>query len=137
MAAFDLRYGGDGPAELLEYNADTPTSVLETGVFQWMWLEQGIERKALPKDADQFNSVHERLIQGWKEIGKSRHPAEDQLAAIRIQCSGNGLIPCCIILGNPIREIEGGKEIQEGKARSPGAQEEGDEEGEAGQESKG
>jgi hypothetical protein len=35
-----------------------------------------------------------------------------------------------------IREIEGGKEIQEGKARSPGAQEEGYEEGEAGQKSK-
>ena len=69
---FDLRYGGDGPAKLLEYNADTPTSVLEIGVFQWMWLEQGVERQALPKDADQFNSVHERLIQGWKEIGKSR-----------------------------------------------------------------
>jgi glutathionylspermidine synthase len=69
---FDLRYGGNGPAKLLEYNADTPTSVLETGVFQWMWLEQSVERKALPKDADQFNSLHERLIQGWKEIGKTR-----------------------------------------------------------------
>ena len=69
---FDLRYDGKGPAKLLEYNADTPTAVLETGVFQWMWLEQAIERKVLPKDADQFNSLHERLIQGWKEIGQSR-----------------------------------------------------------------
>jgi glutathionylspermidine synthase len=69
---FDLRYDGNGPAKLLEYNADTPTAVLETGVFQWMWLEQAIERKALPKDADQFNSLHERLIQGWKEIGQGR-----------------------------------------------------------------
>jgi hypothetical protein len=59
----------------------------------------------------------------------------------QVKISGYGVIPCCIILVNPIREIEGGKEIQEGKARSPGAQEEGneegDEEGEAGQESKG
>ena len=69
---FDLRYDGKGPAKLLEYNADTPTSVLETGVFQWMWLEQAIERKVLPKGADQFNSLHDRLIQGWKEIGKGR-----------------------------------------------------------------
>jgi glutathionylspermidine synthase len=69
---FDLRYDGNGPAKLLEYNADTPTAVLETGVFQWMWLEQAIERKVLPADADQFNSLHERLIQGWKEIGQSR-----------------------------------------------------------------
>jgi glutathionylspermidine synthase len=69
---FDVRYDGSGPAKLLEYNADTPTSVLETGVFQWMWLEQAIERNILPKDADQYNSLHERLIQGWKEIGKGR-----------------------------------------------------------------
>jgi glutathionylspermidine synthase len=69
---FDLRYDGNGPAKLLEYNADTPTAVLETGVFQWMWLEQAIERKLLPNGADQFNSLHERLIQGWKEIGQSR-----------------------------------------------------------------
>ncbi|HYC18107.1 MAG TPA: glutathionylspermidine synthase family protein [Pseudolabrys sp.] len=69
---FDLRYDGNGPAKLLEYNADTPTSVLETGVFQWMWLEQAIERKVLPKDSDQYNSLHERLIQGWKDIGKDR-----------------------------------------------------------------
>jgi hypothetical protein len=55
----------------------------------------------------------------------------------QVKISGYGVIPCCIILTKPIREIEGGKEIQEGKARSPGAQEEGDEEGEAGQESKG
>jgi glutathionylspermidine synthase len=69
---FDLRYDGNGPAKLLEYNADTPTSVLETGVFQWKWLEDAIARKVLPKDADQFNSLHERLIQGWKDIGRGR-----------------------------------------------------------------
>ena len=69
---FDLRYDGTGPAKLLEYNADTPTSVLETGVFQWKWLEDAIARNVLPKDADQFNSLHERLILGWKDIGRGR-----------------------------------------------------------------
>jgi glutathionylspermidine synthase len=69
---FDFRYDGKGPAKLLEYNADTPTSVLETGVFQWQWLEKAIARGTLPKDADQFNSLHERLIGGWKEIGQGR-----------------------------------------------------------------
>ncbi|MCK9919396.1 glutathionylspermidine synthase family protein [Microbacteriaceae bacterium K1510] len=69
---FDLRYDGHGPAKLLEYNADTPTAVLETGVFQWLWLEDAIGRKVLPADADQFNSLHERLIEGWKEIGRGR-----------------------------------------------------------------
>ena len=67
---FDLSYNGEGPAKLLEYNADTPTSVFETAVFQWMWLEDAKARAITPQDADQYNSLHERLIEGWKEIGQ-------------------------------------------------------------------
>jgi glutathionylspermidine synthase len=67
---FDLSYDGQGPAKLLEYNADTPTSVFETAVFQWMWLEDAKARQITKHDADQYNSLHERLIEGWKEIGK-------------------------------------------------------------------
>ncbi|MGG2305086.1 glutathionylspermidine synthase family protein, partial [Salmonella enterica] len=36
----DLKFDGAGPAKLLEYNADTPTSIFEAAVFQWTWLEQ-------------------------------------------------------------------------------------------------
>jgi glutathionylspermidine synthase len=70
---FDLSYNGEGPAKLLEYNADTPTSVFETAAFQWMWLEDAKARAIAPQDADQYNSLHERLIEGWKEIGKGGH----------------------------------------------------------------
>ncbi len=70
---FDFSYDGRGPARLLEYNADTPTSVFETAVFQWMWLEDAIARRIVPKDADQYNSLHERLIGGWKTIGQGAH----------------------------------------------------------------
>jgi glutathionylspermidine synthase len=59
---FDLAYGGDGPAKLLEYNADTPTSLFEAAVFQWMWLEDLIASHVFGEDADQFNSLHEKLI---------------------------------------------------------------------------
>ena len=38
---FDFAYDGTGPAKLYEYNADTPTSIFETAVFQWLWL--GVE----------------------------------------------------------------------------------------------
>jgi glutathionylspermidine synthase len=69
---FDLRYDGQGPAKLLEYNADTPTAVFETAVFQWLWLEQAIERGIVPKGADQYNSLHECLIEGWHTIGRGR-----------------------------------------------------------------
>jgi glutathionylspermidine synthase len=69
---FDLRYDGEGPAKLLEYNADTPTAVFETAVFQWMWLEQAIERQIVPRNADQYNSLHERLIEAWRSFGSGR-----------------------------------------------------------------
>ena len=69
----DLRFDGPGPAKLLEYNADTPTSIFEAAVFQWTWLEQAIERRIIPTHADQFNSIHERLIEAWKKLGQGRH----------------------------------------------------------------
>jgi glutathionylspermidine synthase len=69
----DLSFDGRGPAKLLEYNADTPTSIYEAAVFQWTWLEQAIERHIIPDHADQFNSIHERLIEAWKKLGHGRH----------------------------------------------------------------
>lgn len=69
----DLKFDGKSPAKLLEYNADTPTSIFEAAVFQWTWLEQAIERRIVPMRADQFNSIHERLIAAWKEIAAGRH----------------------------------------------------------------
>jgi glutathionylspermidine synthase len=58
---FDLAFDGSAPPRLLEYNADTPTSLLEASVVQWFWL-----RDRFP-DADQYNSIHEKLIASWKE----------------------------------------------------------------------
>ncbi len=69
----DLSFDGRSPAKLLEYNADTPTSIFEAAVFQWTWLEQAIERHIIPKRADQFNSIHERLIDAWKKLGDAHH----------------------------------------------------------------
>ena len=56
---FDLAYDGHGPPKLLEYNADTPTSLLEAAVIQWHLMKDTQPR------ADQFNSIHERLIEAW------------------------------------------------------------------------
>jgi len=69
----DLCFDGRNPAKLLEYNADTPTSIFECAVFQWTWLEQAIERSIIPKRADQYNSIHECLIEAWKKLGGTRH----------------------------------------------------------------
>jgi len=65
----DFAFSGDGPAKLYEYNADTPTSLYESAVFQWIWLEQMRERRTLPATADQFNSLHERLVDALSRFG--------------------------------------------------------------------
>src|ERR1051325_6136334 len=37
---FDFAYDGVHPPKLLEYNADTPPSLLEAALGQWCWLQQ-------------------------------------------------------------------------------------------------
>ena len=57
----DLAYDGR-QIKLLEYNADTPTALVEAAVAQWYWLEECFPR------ADQFNSLHEKLVAKWKDL---------------------------------------------------------------------
>jgi glutathionylspermidine synthase len=57
---FDLAFDPGGEPKLLEYNADTPTALVEAAVAQWFWLQD------VAPDADQFNSIHERLIEAWR-----------------------------------------------------------------------
>lgn len=64
----DLRYDGTGPAKLLEFNADTPTSILEAAAIQWFWLEDRFPA------ADQWNSLHDRLVSKWRDIAASWKP---------------------------------------------------------------
>ena len=66
---FDLAYdGAGGPAKMLEYNADTPTGLLESAICQWYWLQD--TRSA----ADQWNSLHERLVEAWRRAAKTFGP---------------------------------------------------------------
>ncbi|OWK47036.1 glutathionylspermidine synthase family protein [Fimbriiglobus ruber] len=59
---FDLAFNGLDPPKLLEYNADTPTALVEASVAQWHWL------KDVDANGDQFNSIHERLIEAWQAV---------------------------------------------------------------------
>jgi glutathionylspermidine synthase len=59
---FDFRFGDGSPPKLLEYNADTPTSLVESSLFQWQWAEgQGPE-------TDQFNRIHAALLSRLAEL---------------------------------------------------------------------
>ncbi|WP_089841484.1 glutathionylspermidine synthase family protein [Granulicella pectinivorans] len=72
---FDFSWAGEKSGQapkLLEYNADTPTSLLEAAVVQWDWLKEQtphLHHSAfLGGDPDQFNSIHEKLIAKWKDL---------------------------------------------------------------------
>jgi glutathionylspermidine synthase len=72
----DLAFN-DGSIKLLEFNADTPTGLLEASVIQWYWLQE------YNKSFDQFNSIHEKLV-SHMGICKSYFPANTlHFAAVR------------------------------------------------------
>ena len=57
---FDLGINRAGDLKMFEYNADTPTSLLEASVIQWNWKED------MYPAYDQFNSIHEKLVSLFK-----------------------------------------------------------------------
>ncbi len=71
MGRFDLAFDpATQRVSLLEYNADTPTLVIETALTQWYWLQE------THPDADQFNSLHEKLRDRLQAIGRFIPPGE-------------------------------------------------------------
>ena len=90
---FDLAYDGEGPAKLLEYNADTPTALFEASVFQWTWLEDALSGNAIPEGSDQFNSLHEKLIANLAKITTSANaPHVLHLSCMPDSAEDRGLI---------------------------------------------
>ena len=77
---FDFAFDGSGPPKMLEYNADTPTGLYEAAVVQWAWLEERFP------DRDQFNSIHEGLVEGWRKIRESLPQADHAAAALHLTC---------------------------------------------------
>lgn len=65
---FDFGYDGVNPPKMFEFNADTPTSLFEASIVQWLWKEEVFPR------ADQFNSIHEQLIEAYTAIASQIGP---------------------------------------------------------------
>lgn len=60
---FDLAFNSElNTIKMLEYNADTPTSLYESSIVQWNWKQHYFSH------ADQYNSIHEELIESWKKF---------------------------------------------------------------------
>ena len=67
---FDLAYDGTGPAKMLEYNADTPTSIFEAGFFQHNWMIDQRDAGRLPQDVDQYDFIQESLVEAFAQFPK-------------------------------------------------------------------
>lgn len=70
----DFAYDGTGPAKLYELNYDTPTSLFEASFFQWQWLEDQRNQNRLPPHADQFNAIHEALVDRFAQLSAQLPP---------------------------------------------------------------
>jgi glutathionylspermidine synthase len=83
---FDLAWQPGSPAKLLEFNADTPTSLVESSVVQWFWLKD-----MFGDSKDQFNSLHEQLIGQWEHIRQSRWtlPKDSRLHLTSLRDNGD------------------------------------------------
>lgn len=84
----------DGKIKLYEFNADTPTSLLESSLIQWYWKED-----VFP-EYDQYNSIHENIIQSWKDISSEYNV--NSLSVVSVQnndedLSTSGYIASCAI----------------------------------------
>lgn len=88
LGRFDLRWDGSGPAKLLEYNADTPTGLLEASIAQWYWLAD------THPDLDQWNSLHERLVLAWQGLRTRLPDAPVWFAHHEGEQTGEELMTC-------------------------------------------
>lgn len=66
----------DGKIKMLEYNADTPTSLVEASLAQWKWMEG----QNLP---DQFNSIDEKLVAWWKNYLEEFKPSKVYFTTVK------------------------------------------------------
>lgn len=70
---FDLHYDGTHSPKMLEYNADTPTSLLEAAVIQWQWM---VDVFGPMNRVDQWNSIHDKLIAKFSELKAYLYPGK-------------------------------------------------------------
>lgn len=73
---FDFAFK-NGELKLLEFNADTPTSLYEAAIVQWFWLQDFDSQK------DQFNSIHEKLIMYWSEAKNYLNPGKLHFSCVK------------------------------------------------------
>jgi len=105
----DFAYDGQDSLKLIACSTDTPAGLFDASIVQWNWLQ------ALHEDADQFNGLHESLVERIQSLavgtrGRDRlhltcatpdRPSEGELAYLAAVAEEAGLAATII----PIQEI--------------------------------
>lgn len=99
---FDMTIGEDGQFKMYEYNADTPTSIIEASLAQWFWKED------VQPHADQFNRLHESLVERWKWI--RRHYSDAQV--LHFACMLNSQEDVCNVEYLMDTAVQGGWSVK-------------------------
>ncbi len=81
-----LAYDGRDSVKLLACNYDTPEGLFSASIIQRNW------REALMADANQFNGLHEGLVERWEELAAGM--------------PGRGLVHLACATPDPMRESE-------------------------------
>lgn len=88
---FDLAYDGINPPKMLEYNADTPTGLIEASIAQWYWLQD------VKPDHDQWNGIHEALIRSWAKYKAGTGLTTLHVAHTEVEHSGEDWLTAAYI----------------------------------------
>eukprot|EP00927_Polykrikos_kofoidii_P071932 TRINITY_DN6810_c1_g1_i1.p1 TRINITY_DN6810_c1_g1~~TRINITY_DN6810_c1_g1_i1.p1 ORF type:complete len:1098 (-),score=155.66 TRINITY_DN6810_c1_g1_i1:84-3356(-) len=78
IGRFDMLYDGQSPPKLLEYNADTPTLLIESSAVQAQWREDrhatGIRltngSSLVSSNFTQFNHIESALLASWPQFAR-------------------------------------------------------------------
>lgn len=81
---FDFALAPDGHLKLLEYNADTPTGLVETAV-QWHWAQD-----VFGAGVDQWNRVHEALSERWTELRETHRLPDGHVHLLHTSAERSG-----------------------------------------------
>lgn len=79
---FDFAYDGTGSPKMLEYNADTPTSIVETAIGQNLWQEMQFNEFGIKYEMlNRLEKSFKKRFELWKmqNEGKNFYFAADEL----------------------------------------------------------
>lgn len=82
LGRFDFLWDGEGEPKLAEYNADTPTVLVEAAAAQRDWIREKRPEKG------QFNVLDEAIEDGWRKIALEQIDSNSKATHLTVAAQG-------------------------------------------------